>query len=111
MYAFTFHGVTYEPTMKGPKDGSSEIALAFANESRETARRLGVAGRELAQVTGALAQAIEEGATCEHIRELQEHHQDTTRGFEGLHREWTAQSSAALRVFRDHWGHGENEQG
>lgn len=107
MYSFTFHGVTYEPHMKGPKDSSSEIALAFGRDSMESARQLSEVGRELTEATRALTQAIEGGATFEEIKDCQKRHLTASQEFDSLHRTWTAQSETALRVIRDHWGYGQ----
>ncbi|MET9965296.1 hypothetical protein ABZZ80_05065 [Streptomyces sp. NPDC006356] len=105
-YTCTFHGTTYEPTIKGPKDSSSTIALGFVTESRETAHRLSDAGRELAKATEALTRAIEDGLSFKEIESLQEQYASATREFDALHRAWSAQSSSALTVFGDHWGEG-----
>ncbi|MFJ1994285.1 hypothetical protein [Streptomyces asiaticus] len=102
-FTHKFHEVTYEPTLYGPDDTSSAIALDFAGRSRQTSQRLSVAGKELAEAAQDLALAIGEGAAFKEVGNCQERYQKAAEKFEGLHRKWVAQSTSALSVFRDYW--------
>ncbi|MET8681851.1 hypothetical protein ABZW18_30785 [Streptomyces sp. NPDC004647] len=105
---FEFHEVTYEPTMKGPKDSSAEIARDFAHNSRETSRLLSEASEKLTESVRDLTRAIEEGKTFKEIGDCQARYQAQLAHFEGLHRKWVTQSTTALSVFRGYWT---NDQG
>ncbi|MGW7572411.1 hypothetical protein [Streptomyces sp. NPDC054765] len=102
-YTYEFHEVAYETTIHGPKDSSTEIALTFASNSRDTSLALSEAGRKLREATFDLTLAIGEGQSFKSIGDHQERYRAALREFEGLHRKWVTQSTSALSVFRDYW--------
>ncbi|MDQ8706716.1 hypothetical protein RCO28_30210 [Streptomyces sp. LHD-70] len=111
MPSITFHGVTYEPTVMGPRDSSSAIALGFVHDSREVAQCLNEAGRELIASTRALTQGISEGCSSEDLKRLQEAHRASTRAFDDLHREWSGVFGSAQSVLHDYFTWGEGQDG
>ncbi|MFD4482398.1 hypothetical protein ACFVXC_35085 [Streptomyces sp. NPDC058257] len=102
-YTYEFHETVYEPTMYGPKDNSTRIALDFASNSRETSRILSEASRKLAEAVRDLTLAIGEGQSFKTIGDHQEEYQTALREFEGLHRKWVTQATTARMVFHDYW--------
>ncbi len=110
MHKLTFHGVEYEPSVGGPRDSSTRIALDFAHDSRATADLLSESSDKLSEATMALAQAVKEGLSFREIGDHQEAFQVALREFEGLHRKWVTQSTSARRVLQDYWTCDEQQQ-
>ncbi|MFE4535834.1 hypothetical protein ACFRKB_12215 [Streptomyces scopuliridis] len=102
-YTYEFHETVYEPTIHGPKDSSTQIALEFAGNSRETSRCLSEASRKLTEAVQDLALAIGEGQSFKRIGDHQETYRTALQEFEGLHRKWVTQSTTARSVFRGYW--------
>ena len=108
-YTYEFYETVYEPTIHGSKDSSTQIALDFASNSRETSRSLSEAGRNLAEAVQDLALAIGEEQSFKSIGDHQEKYRAALQEFEGLHRKWVTQSTTALSVFRDYWTDGQSQ--
>lgn len=101
-FTYTFHGVTHRPTLYGPKDNSSKIALEFGENSRQTSQLLSKASRELREAVQDLALAVGEGRTFKEIGDCQERYLSAVREFDGLHRKWVTQATSARNVLRDY---------
>jgi hypothetical protein len=101
-----FHGVTYDPIFY---DSSASIAVDFGNDSRKTSEVLNTASRELAEATRELALAIEEERSFEEIWDCQERYEAAKKEFDDLHHKWVTQATSALRVFREYWTDGQDQ--